>query len=95
MKINFKDFILEVVDKTADKIKELAKEHLNDEERKAKLDRYVTKVVTDIKDKYKPKNVITGMIFEIILNQVVIPFIPVYTQRIYDYLGLAKTANHR
>lgn len=86
MKIDFKDFVTEIIDNTVAKIRELALEHIDDATRKAKLDSYITSLVTAIRSKYKPSNLLAGFIFNLIVDQALLPFIPMYTQHIYDLL---------
>lgn len=81
MKESFKNFVHEFVGNAQEKIAELAKTEIANEEKKAKLDEAMIAFVTMVLDKAK----INGLV-RLLIKKLVIPHIAQITQVVYDLL---------
>ena len=81
MKESFKNFVREFVGNAQEKITELAKTEIANEEKKAKLDEAMIAFVTLVLDKAK----INGLV-RLLIKKLVIPCIDDITQIVYDLL---------
>lgn len=79
-------FVKWVIINAKTKIKELALTELNNDEKKAKLDSYMTDIIVHNADYWMPKNPIVKFVLNYVINKFILPNISGFTQLIYDLL---------
>lgn len=83
---DLKSFVRWMAINAKTKIKELALTELNNNEKKAKLDSYMTDIIVHNADYWMPKKPIVKFVLNYVINKFILPNISGFTQLIYDLL---------